>query len=102
MQYCVAKFGGEPDELHLLEDGSFRVIYGKSCMRGEYYEDEYYFEESCLTHDLDSVYEERKKAEEEAKERQRIEIEIREREIKRQEKEQRKKEYLKLKKEFES
>lgn len=100
MQYCVAKFGEEPDELHLLEDGSFKVIYQRYA-RGEYTEEEY-FDESCLTQDLDSVYEERKKAEEEAREKQRIENEKREVERKKREQEQRKEMYLKLKAEFES
>lgn len=101
MQYCVAKFGKEPDELHLLADGSFKVIYGNSC-RGEYYEDEQYFEESCLTQDLDSVYEERKKAEQEAQEKQRLKNE--EERIKREQRdrENRRDQYLKLKREFES
>lgn len=100
MQYCVAKFGHEPSELHLLEDGSFKVIYS-SCNRGQYEEEEYFFEESCLTQDLDSVYEERKKAEEEQQEKQRIENEKRDKERKEREKRQRKEQYIKLKKEFE-
>lgn len=99
MQYCVAKFGGEPDELHLLDDGSFKVIY-RRYSRGEY-TDEEYFDERCLTQDLDSVYEERKKAEEEAREKKRIENEKRDAERKKREQEQRKEMYLKLKKEFE-
>lgn len=101
MQYCVAKFGGEPDELHLLGDGSFKVVYGNVC-HGEYYEDYQYFESSCLTQDLDSVYEERIKAEKEEKERQRKESLKRQREQAEREKEARKDQYLKLKKEFES
>jgi hypothetical protein len=99
MQYCVVKYGGEPSELHLLEDGSFKVVYHKYC-RGEYTEEEY-FEESCLTQDLDSVYEERKKAEEEERKKREI-YEEEQRKIREQrEKEQRKQQYLKLKKEFE-
>ncbi len=100
MQYCVAKFGEEPNELHLLEDGSFKVVYHKYC-RGEYTEEEY-FDSDCLTQDLDSVYEERKKAEEEAIEKQRIENLKREEQRKQRELEERKQQYLKLKKEFES
>lgn len=99
MQYCVVKYGGEPDELHLLEDGSFKVVYHKYC-RGEYTEEEY-FDASCLTQDLIQVYEERKKREEEERikaEKERIK---RQREYDAQQKEKRKQEYLKLKEEFE-
>ena len=99
MQYCVVKYGNEPDELLLLKDGSFKVVYHKYC-RGEYTEEEY-FDASCLTQDLVQVYEERKqkeeqqriKAEQERAERQKLQDA--------QEKEKRKQEYLKLKKEFE-
>jgi hypothetical protein len=101
MQYCVAKFGGEPDELHLLEDGSFKAV-NYVYWGGEEEKEEYYFDQSCLTQDLDSVYEERKKVEEEAREKQRIENEKREAERKIREKNKRKEQYLKLKKEFEN
>lgn len=100
MQYCMAAYGKEPDELHLLEDGSFCAIFGNSC-RGEYYEDEEYFNESCLTSDLDAVYDERKKREEKERERQRIEYEARENSRKLAEKENRRRNFLELKKEFE-
>jgi hypothetical protein len=100
MQYCVAKFDKEPDELHLLENGTFKVIYSKN-NRGEYYEDEEYFNDSCLSQDLDAVYEERKKAEEEQREKQCIENEKWESVKRERAKEQRKEQYLKLKQEFE-
>lgn len=101
MQYCSARFGGEPDELHLLEDGSFKVIYGGS-NRGEYCEDERFFESGCLTQDLDSVYEDRKKAEAEQQEKDIAERKKREREQSAREKQQRKEQYEKLKKEFDN
>ena len=100
MQYCHAKFGKEADELHIIDDGSFKVIWGESC-RGQYYEDEQYFGVECLSADLDAVYAERKQLEEEARLKQQKENEKRDRERKQRETEERKQQYLKLKKEFE-
>jgi len=102
MQYCVEKIlGKEPNELHLLKDGSFKAIDGYY-YRGKYNEDVYYFNLNCLTQNLDALYEKRKKKEEE----ERINAEnLRQQKIKQEaemKKEKRKKQYLKLKKEFES
>lgn len=100
MQYCVAKFGKEPNKLEVLEDGSLKAVYCEYC-HGEHYEDEQYFSADCLTHDLVEVYEMRKKAEEEAK-RQQEEQRKRKEEMRiKMEKEERRIKYLELKREFE-
>jgi len=100
LQYCNAKYGSEPHELHIQDDGSLKVIYG-SYTRGEYDEEEYYFNADCLITDLDAIYAERKRNEEEErkKEEDRYRREQEAREIR--EKEQRRKRYEELKKEFE-
>lgn len=102
MQYCVAKFGKEPDELHLLEDGSFKVVYSDmNCGPCEEDIDTEYFTEDCLTADLDFVYEERKRAEEKQRELERAnEVLL---EIARRKRDQAEKYnlYIKLKREFE-
>lgn len=100
MQYCVAKYGSEPNELHLEEDATFKAIYYHSG-RGEHYEEEEFFYESCLTADLDAVYEERKKNEQQQREKQQKENAEREKLRKEIDKIERKRKYEELKKEFE-
>lgn len=98
MQYCVAKYGKEPGEIH-IDEGSFKAVFGYTCY-GEYNEDQEYFGVDCLTADLDEVYEQRMQAE--AEEQKKREAESKRQNKIREEANQRnrKAEYLKLKKEF--
>jgi len=98
-QYCVAKYGSEPDEIHIDEDG-FCAVFGYTCC-GEYNEDIEYFSVDCLTANLDKVYEDRKKQEAEKQKKNEIERKKQEKIRKERELQKRKQEYLKLKKEFE-
>lgn len=100
IQYCVAAYSnGEPDEIHIEENGGLKAKWWAS--RRDYDDDYEYFDVEKLTDDLDKVYEDRKKREAEQlaiRIQQNKEIEQKRLE---QDKERRKQEYLKLKKEFE-
>lgn len=99
MQYGVARFGEEPDRIQISEDGLNLVYITSHC--GDVDEDYHVISEEDLTSDLDTVYAERKRLEEEERQKQLIERERRERERKKAEKEERRRQYEKLKKEFE-
>jgi len=98
-QYFVTAFNnGEPDKIIIEPDGSIQAVW--RAYSREYDDDCEYISVEKLSADLDEVYKERVKKEEE---RQRIESEKRRIDAIRreeQEKERRRTEYLKLKKEF--
>lgn len=99
MQYCVAKYGSEPNNI-ILNDGSFSARWVTNCC-GEYSEDSEYFEVEDLTADLDVLYIERKAKEQAERLAAENERKKREHDRKQQDKERRRNEYIKLKKEFE-
>lgn len=102
MQYCVAAYNEEPYTFDILESGEIEVFYSDYVGRGEYETRNYIIQPESLSQDLEEVYNERKKKEEE------VRIKCKQEEIERQklydaqQKEKRKQEYLKLKQEFES
>ena len=98
-QYCVAAYGKEPDEIHIEEDGGLKAVWW-AYSRDHEEECEYFYSEK-LTDDLDAVYNERKKKEEENRIKQEAYNKEQQKIRERQDKERRKAEYLKLKKEFE-
>lgn len=99
-QYCIAKYGEEPDRLEIYSDGSIAARFiTYHCSETDETIESISLEN--LTEDLDAVAAERKRVMEEARKKQ-------EEEQKRQntlrierEKQQRKEQYLRLKKEFE-
>ncbi len=99
MQYCYAKFGEEPDEIKLLEDGSFEAVWHKYA-RGNYTEEEYFKAEE-LTRDLDEVYAERKSEQAVKAQEYKEQREKQKRIQDKRDKEERKNKFEQLKKEFE-
>lgn len=97
MEYCVAAHGSEPDYLRIEDNGDLAGVW----IGYDNDNTSEYFSPELLTADLDEVYAERKKRQDETIEKQRFESIEREKRYKAQEKERRKQEYLKLKKEFE-
>jgi len=57
-QVAITQSGSSPDEIHLDEDGNFKVVYGNTC-RGEYYEDDFHIIFEDLDEDLDKLVAER-------------------------------------------
>lgn len=96
-QYCIAKYGSQPDTIRIEDDGSLCVIYD-GYERGD--EEYHYFSPEELTSDLDALATER--IEKEKQEKIKQEAYQKEQQIIRDEneKQRRKSEYLKLKKEF--
>lgn len=99
MQYCVAKYGSEADEIE-LEDGCLQVNFVSYCC-GDRYVESHTINTECLTQDLDKVYDERMKAESEARIKREAERKRQEKIRKERETRQRKAKYDELKKEFE-
>ena len=100
VEYALAKYGSTPDRIEISEEYEIRAIFETSC-RGEWSEDTEYFDVDCLTANLDEVYAERKRLEDERKEKERLERERQNIEREKREKNERRQQYEKLKKEFE-
>lgn len=99
MQYCVAKYGSEADEIE-LEDGYLQVNFVSYCC-GDRDVESHTINAECLTQDLDKVYDERMKEEAEARVKREAERKRQEKIRKERELRQRKAKYEELKKEFE-
>ena len=100
VQYCVVAYNnGEPDEIHIEEDGSLKAKW--SAYNRNYDDDYEYFGVDKLTADLNEVYAERKKKEDEERKKQEEYNRQQERLRKERGREERRRKYQKLKKEFE-
>ena len=98
-EYCIAKYGREPDRLRLNE-GDLKADYIRySC--GDEDVDSYIINASNLTEDLDKVYDDRMKAKEEKRLQVMAELKKQQAFSVEQATRQRKIQYEKLKKEFE-
>lgn len=98
-EYCIAKFGNQPDEF-LLENGFLCAIYREYCC-GETTEKREIISVSCLSEDLEKVYDERIKKEAEERARKQAKLLEMKKLKEKQELLNRKLLYEKLKKEFE-
>lgn len=100
VQYCVAAYNnGEPDEIHIEEDGTLRARWF-AYNRG--YDDDYeYFSVDKLAADLDEVYAERKRKEEDERKKQEEYNRQQQKLRTEREREERRRKYNELKKEFE-
>lgn len=98
MQYCVAAYGSEPDRIQIEDYGGLSAMwYARHCGGDDEFK---YFSVEKLTSDLDELYRERMRKEEEARQEALKQNEIRKKIREEQDKEDRKATYLKLKQEF--
>lgn len=100
MQYCIAKYGTDPDRIVLLESGMLEATWISYSYGDSDYDYEYISPES-LSKNLEELYIERKTMEEENR-KIAEQIKIAEQKVwEDNEKEKRRQKFLELKKEFE-